>query len=42
VHSYDRETIMREHREAGFARVAEHAVEAEKIVAFLVATKPSE
>jgi len=40
VHSYDRETIMRELREAGFTQVQEHDVGAEKIVAFIVAKKP--
>lgn len=40
VHSYDRDTIMREMRDAGFSQVQERDVGAEKIVAFIVATKP--
>jgi arsenite methyltransferase len=40
VHPYDRETIMREIREAGFAQVQERDVGAEKIIALIVAKKP--
>jgi 2-polyprenyl-3-methyl-5-hydroxy-6-metoxy-1,4-benzoquinol methylase len=40
VHIYDRKTILRELREAGFADVQEHDVGAERTVAFVVAKKP--
>ena len=40
VHSYDRQTIMRELRDAGFSQVEERDVGAEKIIAFIVASKP--
>jgi arsenite methyltransferase len=41
VHIYDRATIMREMRAAGFAQVEERDVGAEKIVALIVAKKPT-
>ena len=41
VHVYDRETIMREMREAGFVDVEEREVGAQKMVAFIVAQRPS-
>ena len=40
VHIYDRGTIMRELRDAGFTRIEERDVGAEKTVAFIVASKP--
>jgi ubiquinone/menaquinone biosynthesis C-methylase UbiE len=40
VHIYDRATIMREIRDAGFTHVQERDVGAEKIVALIVASKP--
>ena len=40
VHTYDRKTIMRETREAGFAPVEERDVGAEKIIALIVAKRP--
>ena len=40
VHTYDRKTIMREMREAGFAQVEERDVGAEKIIALIVAKRP--
>jgi ubiquinone/menaquinone biosynthesis C-methylase UbiE len=40
VYIYDRETILREIREAGFIEVKEVDVGAEKTVAFIVAKKP--
>jgi ubiquinone/menaquinone biosynthesis C-methylase UbiE len=41
VHIYNRETLFRELREVGFVDVTERDVGAEKVVAFLVAKKPS-
>jgi ubiquinone/menaquinone biosynthesis C-methylase UbiE len=41
VHIYDRATLMRELRDAGFTQLQEQEVGAEKIVAFVVASKPS-
>jgi ubiquinone/menaquinone biosynthesis C-methylase UbiE len=41
VHIYDRETICRELREAGFVEVEERDVGAARMVAFIVAKKPS-
>lgn len=40
VHSYDRTTIMREMRDAGFSQVQERDVGADKMVALIVAQKP--
>jgi arsenite methyltransferase len=40
VYIYDRETMLRELREAGFVAVEERDVGAEKTVAFVVARKP--
>lgn len=40
VHSYDRETILRELREVGFVEVEEKDVGAQATVAFIVAKKP--
>jgi arsenite methyltransferase len=41
VQLYDRETLRHELREAGFAKIEERDVGAERTVAFIVATKPS-
>lgn len=41
VHIYDRETIFREMREVGFVDVVERDVGADKLVAFIVAQKPT-
>lgn len=41
VHIYSRETLFREMRETGFVDVVERDVGAEKLVAFVVAKKPS-
>lgn len=41
VHCYDRDTIMREMREAGFVEVEEKDVGAASTVAFIVAKKPA-
>ncbi|WP_437524757.1 class I SAM-dependent methyltransferase [Sorangium sp. So ce726] len=40
VHSYDRETILREMREAGFVEIKEREVGGGRICAFIVAKKP--
>jgi ubiquinone/menaquinone biosynthesis C-methylase UbiE len=40
VHCYDRATIMREMRDAGFSQVQERDVGAEKMIALIVARKP--
>jgi len=40
VHCYDRQTILREIRDAGFVEVEEKDVGAERAVAFIVARKP--
>lgn len=40
VHVYDRETILREMREAGFVNVEERDVGAQRMVAFIVAQRP--
>lgn len=41
VHIYDRETILRELREAGFVSIEEKDVGAHRTVAFIVAKKPA-
>jgi len=41
VHVYSRETILREMREVGFVDVVERDVGADKLVAFIVAKKPT-
>jgi arsenite methyltransferase len=41
VYIYDRETILRDIREAGFVDVEERDVGADRIVAFIVAKKPA-
>jgi ubiquinone/menaquinone biosynthesis C-methylase UbiE len=42
VSLYDRETILREMREAGFVEVEERDVGAERTIAFIVAKKPAQ
>jgi arsenite methyltransferase len=42
VHIYDRETILGELRQVGFVDVVEHDVGADKLVAFIVAKKPTQ
>jgi hypothetical protein len=41
VHIYSRDTILRELRDAGFVDVVERDVGANKLVAFIVAKKPT-
>jgi hypothetical protein len=41
VHIYDRQTILRELREAGFVSIEEKDVGADRTVAFIVANRPA-
>jgi hypothetical protein len=41
VYLYDRQTILREMREAGFVQLEEREVSAQRTIAFVVAKKPA-